>query len=75
MPVIPGTVCDLSAQVGVPVGQVASSPPAPPTVDPGAVVQLPRTGASHVQEMLMLAFGGVLLGGALLIGRRRVGVR
>jgi uncharacterized repeat protein (TIGR01451 family)/LPXTG-motif cell wall-anchored protein len=75
IPVIPGTVCDLSAQVGVPVGQVASSPPAPLAVDPGAVVQLPRTGAGHVQEMLMLAFGGVLLGGALLIGRRRIGVR
>ena len=54
---------------------MASSPPAPLTVDPGAVVQLPRTGAGHVQEMLMLAFGGVLLGGALLIGRRRIGVR
>jgi uncharacterized repeat protein (TIGR01451 family) len=73
IPVIPGTVCDLSAQVGVAVGQVASAPPVPPGAD--AVVQLPRTGAGHVREMLMMAFGGILLGGALLIGRRRIGVR
>ncbi|MEP7202497.1 MAG: hypothetical protein ABI894_07805 [Ilumatobacteraceae bacterium] len=75
IPVIPGTVCDLSAQIGVPVGQVASSPPVPPAPVVDAVVQLPRTGAAHVQQMLMLAFGGILLGGALLIGRRRIGVR
>ncbi|MEP7113695.1 MAG: hypothetical protein ABI862_10545 [Ilumatobacteraceae bacterium] len=81
VPVIASTVCDLSAQVGVPVSGalVASSPPAQPTQPTSAVnavvVQLPRTGAAHLQQMLVLAFGGILLGGALLIGRRRISNR
>ena len=55
---------------------VASSPPVPPTVGSNAVVvELPRTGAGHIQQMLAIAFGGILLGGAMLIGRRRIGVR
>ena len=73
---IPGTVCDLSSQVGVPVPRHRW--PAPRRSRPtgaDAVVELPRTGAGHVQQMLQLAFGGILLGGALLIGRRRIGVR
>ncbi|MEP7047112.1 MAG: LPXTG cell wall anchor domain-containing protein [Ilumatobacteraceae bacterium] len=78
IPVQAGTVCDLSAQVGVPVGQsqVASSPPVP-TPPVGAAAQLPRTGAEHIQQMLALSFGGVLVGGALLLigRRRRIGVR
>jgi uncharacterized repeat protein (TIGR01451 family)/LPXTG-motif cell wall-anchored protein len=77
-PVMAGTVCDLSAQVGVPVAQpqVLSSPPVL-TADASVVVQLPRTGAAHIQQMLTLGFGAVLVGGAmLLIGRRRrIGVR
>jgi LPXTG-motif cell wall-anchored protein len=45
-------------------------------VTPDAVVvQLPRTGAEHLKEMLVLGFGGILLGGAMLLGRRRFGVR
>ncbi len=79
LPVIAGTVCDLSAKVAVPVSNpiVASSPPVPPSVGSDAVsaVELPRTGAGHIQEMLAIAFGGILLGGAMLIGRRRFGVR
>ena len=74
IPAIAGTVCDLSAQVGVPVTDVASSPPVPP-VGSDAVVLLPRTGASHINEMLAIGFGAILLGGALLLGRRRIGVR
>jgi uncharacterized repeat protein (TIGR01451 family)/LPXTG-motif cell wall-anchored protein len=73
LPVLAGTVCDLSAQVGVPVGQlqVASSPPVP-TAAVDAVAPLPSTGAAHIRQMLTLGFGGILLGGAmLLIGRRR----
>ena len=78
VPVVAGTVCDLSAQVGVPVStpQVASQPPTPPTVAVDAVVaELPRTGAGHLREMLALGLGGILLGGAMLIGRRRIGAR
>jgi uncharacterized repeat protein (TIGR01451 family)/LPXTG-motif cell wall-anchored protein len=71
VPVIASTVCDLSAQVAVPVSTpiVASSPPVSSVLS--AVPQLPRTGADHLEEMLVFAFGGVLLGGALLLGRRR----
>ena len=78
VPAVAGTVCDLSAQVGVPVStpQVASEPPVAPiaTVD-AVVIELPRTGAGHLREMLALGFGGILLGGAMLIGRRRIGIR
>ena len=72
-PVISGTVCDLSAKVGVAVGQVAVEPPTGVSSTP--VVQLPRTGAAAVKTMLALAFTAVLLGGALLLSRRRSGVR
>ena len=41
----------------------------------GLVVELPRTGAGHLREVLALGFGGILLGGAMLIGRRRIGTR
>lgn len=77
VPVVAGTVCDLSAQVGVPVAtpQVASEPPAPIATVDAVVVELPRTGAGHLREMLALGFGGILLGGAMLIGRRRIGTR
>ncbi len=75
VPVIAGTVCDLSAKVGVPVAQllVSSNPTA--TSSDVVVAQLPRTGVGHLGTMLALAFGGVLLGGALLLSRRRFGVR
>jgi uncharacterized repeat protein (TIGR01451 family)/LPXTG-motif cell wall-anchored protein len=77
VPVIAGTVCDLSAQVGVPVSEVlqASSPPVPPAAPDAVAVQLPRTGAAHLQEMLVLGLGAILLGGAMLLGRRRLGAR
>jgi uncharacterized repeat protein (TIGR01451 family) len=77
IPVRASTVCDLSAQVSVPVSEpiVASSPPVPTVGSDAVVVELPRTGASHIKEMLAIAFGGILLGGAMLIGRRRIGVR
>lgn len=70
VPVIASTVCDLSAQVSVPVSTpiVASSPPVSSVSV--AVPELPRTGADHLNEMLVFAFGGILLGGALLLGRR-----
>jgi uncharacterized repeat protein (TIGR01451 family) len=80
-PVVAGTVCDLSAKVPVSAvvpPLVASSPPVPPASSSGSepiAVQLPRTGAGHIQEMLVIAFGGILLGGAMLIGRRRLGIR
>ncbi len=75
VPVIAGTVCDLSAKVGVPVAQqqASSAPPAASSSD--VVSQLPRTGFGHLGTMLALALGGVLLGGALLLSRRRFGVR
>jgi len=66
---------DLSALVEVPVSQphVESLPPVPtPDVQ---TVQLPRTGASHVKDMLLVAFGSMLVGGAMLLGRRRLGAR
>jgi uncharacterized repeat protein (TIGR01451 family)/LPXTG-motif cell wall-anchored protein len=78
LPAVAGTVCDLSAHVGVPVStpQVASEPPAPTiTAVDAVVVELPRTGPGHLREMLALGFGGILLGGAMLIGRRRIGTR
>jgi uncharacterized repeat protein (TIGR01451 family)/LPXTG-motif cell wall-anchored protein len=72
-PVVASTVCDLSAVVAVPVSNpiVASLPPVPSVASEAIVVELPRTGAGHLTEMLVLAFGGILLGGAMLIGRRR----
>jgi uncharacterized repeat protein (TIGR01451 family)/LPXTG-motif cell wall-anchored protein len=77
IPAVAGTVCDLSAQVGVPVSEVlqASSPPVPTAAADAVVVQLPRTGAEHLREMLALGFGAILLGGAMLLGRRRLGAR
>jgi LPXTG-motif cell wall-anchored protein len=41
------------------------------------ILQLPRTGAAHVQQMLTLGFGAVLVGGFMLVigRRRRMGVR
>jgi LPXTG-motif cell wall-anchored protein len=65
----------LSALVEVPVQtQVAASPPVP-TLDAATVAQLPRTGASHLKEMMLLGFGSILLGSVLLLGRRRLGAR
>ena len=74
VPVIAGTVCDLSAKVGVPVTQIQVSPPAPASA-PQAIAELPRTGAGNLRAMLALGFGAVLLGGVLLLGRRRLGAR
>ena len=71
VPVIAGTVCDLSAKVGVPVAQQQASSAPPPASSSDVVTQLPRTGAGHLGTMLALGLGGVLLGGALLLGRRR----
>jgi len=73
VPVISGTVCDLSARVGVPVAQRQSDPPA--SGSSPVVAQLPRTGAAHLQSMLAVAFGSVLLGAVLLLSRRRLGAR
>ena len=77
VPVVGNTVCDLSAVVAVPVTApplVASQPPVPPATA-GPVVELPRTGAGHLTEMLTFAFGGILIGSLLLVGRRRLGAR
>lgn len=70
IPVISGSVCDLSAQVGTPVAQVAVEPPTGVSSTP--VAQLPRTGAASLKTMLALGFSAVLLGGVLLLSRRRV---
>ena len=74
VPVIAGTVCDLSAKVGVPVTQIQVSPPAAASA-PQAIAQLPRTGAGNLGTMLALGFGAVLLGGVLLLSKRRLGSR
>jgi uncharacterized repeat protein (TIGR01451 family)/LPXTG-motif cell wall-anchored protein len=74
VPALAGTVCDLSAKVGVPVTQIQVSPPTPASASQ-AVAQLPRTGASNLRAMLALGFGAVLLGGALLLSKRRTGAR
>ena len=74
VPALAGTVCDLSAKVGVPVSQVQVAPPTPESASQ-AVTQLPRTGASNVRAMLALGFGALLLGGALLLSKRRIGAR
>ena len=76
LPVISGTVCDLSTKVGVPVTQIQVSPPTPATATATqSVAELPRTGASNLRAMLVLGFGAVLLGGALLVSKRRLGAR
>ena len=77
IPVIPSSVCNLSAAVGVPVTLTQSSPPTPPAPASSSqvVAQLPRTGASNLQEMITLGFGAILLGGALLLSKRRIGAR
>ena len=74
LPVISGTVCDLSTKIGVPVTQIQVSPPTPATATQ-VVAQLPRTGVSNLRAMLALGFGAVLLGGALLVSKRRLGTR
>jgi LPXTG-motif cell wall-anchored protein len=66
-------VCDLSANVAVPVAQVRVDPPVPASSN--EVAQLPRTGLANLQTMLALGFGAVLLGGALLLNKRRFGAR
>ncbi len=78
IPVIPGSVCNLSAAVGVPVTLTQSLPPIPPNPASSSsqvVAQLPRTGASNLGDMLTFGFGAVLLGGALLLSKRRIGAR
>jgi uncharacterized repeat protein (TIGR01451 family)/LPXTG-motif cell wall-anchored protein len=76
IPVIPSSVCNLSAAVGVPVTLTQSSPPTPtPASSSQVVAQLPRTGASNLKEMITLGFGAILLGGALLLSKRRIGAR
>ncbi|HQZ35062.1 MAG TPA: LPXTG cell wall anchor domain-containing protein [Ilumatobacteraceae bacterium] len=70
LPAIAGTVCDLSAQVGVPVSEIDQAGPTTTTtiVDRG---QLPATGSSGTIPLLALAFGLAGLGSVLLISRRR----
>jgi uncharacterized repeat protein (TIGR01451 family)/LPXTG-motif cell wall-anchored protein len=77
VPVVASTVCDLSAVVAVPVSEqfVASSPPVPAAPPSAVAAELPRTGAAHLNQMLAFGFGAVLLGSAMLLGRRRIGVR
>ena len=74
VPALAGTVCDLSAKVGVPVTEIQVSPPTPATATE-VVTQLPRTGAANLTSMLAIGFGAVLLGGALLLSKRRIGAR
>ncbi len=74
VPVISGTVCDLSTKIGVPVTQIQVSPPTPATATQ-TLAELPRTGAANLGATLALGFGAVLLGGALLVSKRRFGTR
>jgi LPXTG-motif cell wall-anchored protein len=56
------------------VCDVQVSPPVPAVLaDPVAV--LPATGASNLTGMLTVGFGALLLGGALLLFKRRLGTR
>ena len=68
---------DLSFNISM-VCDVQVSPPAPTPV-PGTaadtLVVLPATGPANVTPLLVIAFGSVLLGGALLVFKRRLGVR
>ena len=74
VPVIAGTVCDLSAKVGVPVTQIQVSPPASASA-PEVIAELPATGAGNLRAILALGFGAVLLGGAMVLSKRRLGAR
>jgi LPXTG-motif cell wall-anchored protein len=64
---------DLSFSISM-VCDVQVSPPAP---EPGTAAQtvlvLPATGPADVTPLLAIAFGSVLLGGALLVCKRRLG--
>ena len=69
LPAIAGTVCDLSAKVGVPVGEVdQEAPTTSTTLFDG---QLPATGGSTTLPLLVIAIGSACLGSVLLISRRR----
>lgn len=70
LPAIAGTVCDLSAKVGVPVSEVDQEGPTTTTTTISRG-QLPVTGGSTTQPMLVLALGLAGFGGLLLISRRR----
>ena len=57
--------------------QIVASSPVVTTAASDPILQLPRTGAAHVQQMLTLGFSAVLVGGFMLVigRRRRMGVR
>jgi uncharacterized repeat protein (TIGR01451 family)/LPXTG-motif cell wall-anchored protein len=76
IPVIADSVCNISAAIGVPVtlALLQSSPPVPASSSQ-VVAQLPRTGATNLGAMLAFGFGAILLGGMLLLSKRRIGAR
>ncbi|MGB8858716.1 MAG: hypothetical protein WCC60_05645, partial [Ilumatobacteraceae bacterium] len=71
LPAIAGTVCDLSAKVGVPVSEVNQEAPTTTAVEPDRG-QLPATGGSSPVPLLALASGLACFGAALLLSRRRI---
>lgn len=74
LPPVAGTVCDLSAKLGVPVTEVDQEAPTT-TVSPTTttvVRSLPRTGGSSPLPTMVLAFSLAGLGTVLLLARRRV---
>jgi len=70
LPAIAGTVCDLSAKVGVPVSEVDQRAPTSTTTTVSRV-SLPATGGSTTMPLLALALGLAGFGGLLLFTRRR----
>lgn len=73
LPLNPGTVCDLSATVGVPVSEVAQEAPVTTTVAPATGV-LPATGGDPAPTMV-LAAGSMTAGAVMLLARRRRAAR
>jgi uncharacterized repeat protein (TIGR01451 family)/LPXTG-motif cell wall-anchored protein len=70
LPAIAGTVCDLSARIGVPVSEVGSEAPVTTVEEPDRG-SLPATGGSSPLPTLVIAAGLAGAGSALLISRRR----
>ena len=70
LPAVAGTVCDLSAKIGVPVSEVGQESPTTTTT---TIVRgsLPRTGGSNPMSLLAIAFGLACLGASMLFTRRR----
>ncbi len=79
IPVVAGTVCNLSAKVGTTVVSGTDSESPVPTTTPvttpdmtvPAIASLPVTGASRISNMLTIGFVLLSLGGLAMFARRR----